>query len=80
MSEQDAGPTIPKWFWYVGAGIAVSVVVLMVLWYVRHPDRSPFVDFAPRHMGQPATNGTLPHVAAPVGADAPFGPQEGQET
>ena len=78
MSGDVEGFTLPKWFWYLGAGIAAGVVVLMVLWYVRHPDRSPFVDFAPRSMGVPAANGAAPHVAAPVGADSPFGPQEGQ--
>ena len=78
MSD-DAGIAIPKWFWWLGAGLAASVVVLMVLWYLRHPDRSPFVDFAPRRMGVPAANGATPHVAAPVGADAHLGPQEGEE-
>ena len=79
MSDERQQAVIPTWFWWLGAGLAAGVVVLMVLWYVRHPGRTPFVDFAPRHMGTPATNGTNPHVAAQVGADAPLGPQEGEE-
>lgn len=57
-----------QWFWISAGVLAAGIVVLLVAWYAKHPDRSPFDDF--RKMAVPATNGNLPHPAPTVGADA----------
>ncbi len=46
MELDDLKDAFPTWFWGVGAILAVGVVALLVLWYVEHPDRSPWEDFA----------------------------------
>jgi hypothetical protein len=38
----------PPWFWMVGVGLALGVSVLLVLWYLEHPGRSPWEDFGRR--------------------------------
>lgn len=78
MSEPKS-PAIPSWVWWVSAGLACCVVVGMVLFYVRHPDRSPFSDFAPHmRMGAPETNGHVPPPTTSVGVDSPFGEETGE--
>lgn len=81
MSDDKAGGgfTIPSWFWWVGAGLAASVVVLMVLWYVKHPDRSVFQDFAPRRdLGAPQANGHFPAPASTAGSYSGPRPEAGE--
>ena len=46
---------IPSWVWWTALGLAAGCVVLMALWYVRNPDRSPLVDFARRVPTAPET-------------------------
>lgn len=61
---------IPSWFWWLGLALAAGCVGLAVLWYVKHPERSIFEDFARRgEVGVPETNGAVPHSPATVGAD-----------
>lgn len=80
MSEDATGFSLPKWFWFLGAGLALGVVTLFVLWYIRHPDRSPFEDFARRGpLGVPESNGAVPHPPTSVSTVADGG-QEGSET
>jgi hypothetical protein len=36
----------PPWFLWVGVALAAGVVTLTVLYYLEHPGRSPWDDFA----------------------------------
>lgn len=79
MSD-DHATTIPSWVWWTTLGIGCAVVVAFVLFYVRHPDRSPFADFSPRvRLGPPQTNGAVPHPPSRVGADVDGGAEAGEE-
>ena len=42
LTLKDAFPT---WFWTVGIVLAAGCAALLVLWYIEHPDRSPWTDF-----------------------------------
>jgi len=77
MAEhEDVSEFIPSWFWWVGAGLCVGVVALVVLWYVKHPDRSIFEDFARREpLGVPESNGMVPHPATSAGQYVDPSPQ-----
>jgi hypothetical protein len=46
--DLDLDDIFPTWFWAVGAVLVVGVTVALVAWYVQHPDRSPWTDFAVR--------------------------------
>lgn len=57
-----------KWFWITAGVAAAGVCILLIAWYVQHPDRSPFEDFA-RKVDIPASNGSVPHPAPAFGVD-----------
>ena len=51
--DLDLEQIFPRWFWGVGAVLVVGIGALLVLWYIEHPDRSPWEDFARRPMVVP---------------------------
>jgi len=53
----------PTWFWAVGVVLVVGVTTALVVWYVQHPDRSPWTDFAQRV--------TIPDDISSLVGDAP---------
>jgi hypothetical protein len=48
MGDDEEEETSLSWLWWVPIGAGVGCLVLLYLWYRKHPDRSPFVDFAQR--------------------------------
>ena len=53
LSDFSLEDVFPNWFWGVGAVLVVGIGALLVLWYLEHPDRSPWEDFARRPMVVP---------------------------
>ena len=45
LTLKDAFPT---WFWGVGVVLVLGVTVALIVWYVEHPDSSPWTDFGRR--------------------------------
>ena len=80
MSEDAAEKVIdfdiPTWVWWLGLGLAGGCVVLLGLYYVQNPGRSPFTDFA--RPEPPETNGSVPHGASPLGLEALQGTEQGE--
>ena len=67
-----------KWFWISAGIIAALCVGLVVAYYVQHPDRSLFEDFARRGpVDIPSTNGRVPGSPAAVSSDADGGEATG---
>ena len=46
--EFSLDDVFPRWFWAAGVVLVVGIGALLVLWYIEHPDRSPWEDFARR--------------------------------
>ena len=63
----------PRWFWGVGIVLVVGVSALLVIWYVEHPDRSPWTDFARARFAVPDDLSGLDDAAPAPGDPAPPG-------
>jgi len=76
--DDDGFELFGKWFWISAGILAVVCAGLVVAYYVRHPERDLFADFARRApVDAPSTNGHVPSAPAPVGADADGGETAG---
>ena len=71
--KEAIGDAFPTWFWGVGIVLVVGITALLVVWYVEHPDRSPWTDFAVR-FSVPNDVSSLVGTAPEDGA----GPVEGE--
>ncbi len=43
--KEAIADAFPPWFWGVGVVLVLGITVALVVWYVEHPDRSPWTDF-----------------------------------
>lgn len=65
-----------RWFWVSAGCLVVGIIALTLLWYAKHPDRSPFAEWTPPGpMGAPSSNGHLP-AQAPAAHDEVVGSTE----
>ncbi len=59
-----------QWFWITAGLLAAAVIGLTVAYYLRHPERDLFSDFANRGIGtNAASTGHVPHAEARPGVD-----------
>lgn len=63
LDDLELGEIFPPWFWWLGIGLAIGSATLLVLWYLNHPERSPFRDFSNGLIDTPASNGNTPYPA-----------------
>lgn len=60
-----------RWFWITAGLLAAAVVGLTITYYMRHPEKDLFSDFARGHgpLTGAETNGHVPDAASRVGVD-----------